>query len=154
MTQINADNICMDSMPYLRTSASSVDKNGVGIADTEAYSVIGAAMRVHRELGCGFLEPVYQEAFERELIIQEIPDQRELEVPVWYRGQRMLVHYRADFVCFKGVIVELKALSDLSGSEEAQIINYLKATKCRKGLLINFGTKRLQYKRFVFTSAS
>jgi GxxExxY protein len=148
MTQINADNICLDALSYLRTSVSSADKG-----DEETYAVIGAAMRVHRELGCGFLEPVYQEAFERELIFQEIPYQRELEIPVWYRGQKMLVHYRADFVCFEGVIVELKALSDLSGAEEAQIINYLKATKCPKGLLINFGTKRLQYKRYIFTPA-
>jgi GxxExxY protein len=131
-----------------------VDKNEASTGDKETYAVIGAAMRVHSELGCGFLEPVYQEAFERELIIQEIPYQREVEIPVWYRGQIMLIHYRADFVCFEGVIVELKALSDLSGSEEAQIINYLKAAKYQKGLLINFGTKRLQYKRFVFTSAS
>ena len=112
--------------------------------------VIGAAMRVHRELGSGFLEAVYQEALERELQIQTIPYKREVELPVFYREERLNTFYKADFLCFDRVIVELKALSSISNVEESQVINYLKASGKNKGLLINFGTNQLQYKRLVF----
>ncbi len=118
--------------------------------DPETYAIIGAAMRVHRELGFGFLEAVYQEAFERELQIQTIPYNREVELPVFYRDVRLTTFYKADFVCFDTVIVELKALSNISGVEESQVLNYLKASGKNKGLLINFGANQLQYKRLVF----
>ena len=77
-------------------------------------------------LGFGFLEAVYQEAFERELQIQTIPYQREVELPVFYRDIKLNTYYKADFICFDTVIVELKALSKISGTEESQVINYLK----------------------------
>ena len=95
--------------------------------DPQTYAIIGAAMRVHQELGFGFLEAVYQEAFERELQIQKIPYQREVELPVFYRDIKLNTYYKADFICFDTVIVELKALSNISGTEESQVINYLKA---------------------------
>ena len=94
--------------------------------DPQTYAIIGAAMRVHQELGFGFLEAVYQEAFERELQIQTIPYQREVELPVFYRDIKLNTFYKADFICFDTVIVELKALSNISGTEESQVINYLK----------------------------
>jgi len=106
-------------------------------------------MEVHRELGCGFLEPVYQEALAIELGKQHIPFEREVELPVAYKGQPLNVSYRADFVCFGSVVVELKALRDLSGNEEGQVMNYLKATGIRVGLLLNFGASSLQYRRLV-----
>jgi GxxExxY protein len=118
--------------------------------DPETYAIIGAAMRVHRELGFGFLEAVYQEAFEIELQKQKIPYKREVELPVLYGGVRLKTFYKADFVCFGTVIVELKALSNLSGIEESQVINYLKASGKNRALLINFGASQLQYKRLVF----
>lgn len=118
--------------------------------DPETYAVIGAAMRVHRELGHGFLEMVYQAALEKELSYQGIPFQREYMIPVRYRDEILNVGYRADFVCFDSIIVELKALAALSRTEEAQLINYLKATGTQRGLLFNFGTSELQYKRLVF----
>ncbi len=129
----------------LRKSAPSADKR-----DPETYAILGAAMAVHRELGHGFLEPVYQAALEKELSFREVTFAREVTIPVMYRGKPLDVSYRADFVCFNSVIVELKALGNLTGVEEAQVINYLKATGYQRGLLINFGAPKLQYKRLVF----
>lgn len=117
--------------------------------DTQTYAIIGAAIAVHKELGCGFLEAVYQEALEKEFQIQNISYKREHEIPVFYRGEKLKIYYKSDFVCFESIIVELKALTTISGIEESQVINYLKATGFHKALLINFGSKQLQYKRLV-----
>lgn len=121
--------------------------------DEQTYAVIGAAMAVHRELGHGFLEAVYQAALACELSLQSIPFQREQRLPVCYRGE-VIAEYQADFLCYGEVIVELKALQRLTGVEEAQVINYLKATGLQRGLLINFGAPSLEHKRLVFTQKS
>ena len=115
----------------------------------EVYNIIGAAMEVHNDLGCRFLEAVYQEAFEIELQNQKIPYTREQEIEIYYKEIQLNKKSRADFICFDKIIVELKALSQLSSENEAQVLNYLKATNLKVGLLINFGSKSLQYKRFV-----
>ncbi len=119
------------------------------IRDPETYAIIGAAMAVHSELGSGFLEAVYQEALEREFQTRGILYEREKELPVFYRGIRLNAFYKADFVCFGSVIAELKALQQLSGTDEAQTINYLKASGLNRALLLNFGASQLQYKRLV-----
>ncbi|MBI4569178.1 MAG: GxxExxY protein [Planctomycetes bacterium] len=119
--------------------------------DPRTYAIIGAAMAVHRELGGGFLEAVYQEAMAHELSARRVPFRREAELPVLYRGVRLKCMYRADFVCYDSVIAECKALAKLSGVEEGQVINYLKATGMETGLFLNFGGRSLEYKRVILT---
>ena len=117
--------------------------------DPRTYQIIGAAMEVHRQLGCGFLETVYQEALALEFKSREIPFKRELLFPVTYKGLRLRTEYRPDFICFDSVIVELKALSSLSPVQESQLINYLKVTGLHTGLLLNFGARTLEQRRLV-----
>jgi GxxExxY protein len=118
--------------------------------DQQTYSIIGAAMEVHRQLGCGFLEPVYQEALELEFQERGIPFVREVELPVLYKGQRLAVRYRGDFICFDAILVELKAIARLTDREGSQVINYLSACRLHRGLLLNFGSDSLQCRRFVW----
>jgi GxxExxY protein len=117
----------------------------------EAYEIIGAAMAVHRELGPGFLEAVYQEALEIEFQLRDIPYDREKQLNIDYKGHTLSKHYNADFVCYDKIIVETKAQYELTNIDEAQVFNYLKATGHKLALLINFGEKSLKYKRIVTT---
>jgi len=118
--------------------------------DGRTYRIIGAAMQVHKELGCGFLEAVYQEALGREFNLQSIPNWAQPVIEIIYKGTPLDKKYQPDYVCYEQVIVEIKAISALSGLEEAQLINYLKATGLKVGLLLNFGARSLEYKRMVY----
>ena len=117
-------------------------------SDPHTYAIIKAAMEVHRLLGCGFSEPVYQEAMQIELRIRAIPFEAQMKCRVRYKGQNLEAFYKPDFICFDEVVVELKALGRLSSIEEAQVLNYLKATGLPTGLLINFGARSLEQRRF------
>jgi len=117
--------------------------------DPETYAVIGAAMEVHRVLGHGFLEAVYQEALAMELEERQIPFQREVALDVHYKGRSLSGLYRADFICFESVVLELKAASNLAAAHKAQLIHYLRATRIPKGLLLNFGVPSLEFQRYV-----
>ena len=118
-------------------------------SDPRTYAIIGAAMEVHRQLGCGFSEPIYHEALALELVSRQIPFTSELRFRVSYKERILRKYYRPDFVCFESVIVELKALARLSRLEESQVINYLKITGYKTALLLNFGTRSLEQRRFV-----
>jgi GxxExxY protein len=119
------------------------------IRDQETYAIIGAAMEVHRTLGCGFLESVYHEALAIEFAERDIPFRREAALQIIYKDTMLPCSFRVDFICFDKVLLELKALAMLSPIEEAQVINYLKASKLPRALLSNFGTTSLQHKRLV-----
>ena len=122
--------------------------------DPQTNAIIGAAMEVHRVLGAGFLEPVYQDALALELGDRDIEYLRECPMSIDFKGRRLTSIYRPDFVCFARVIVEVKALRALTTREEAQAINYLKATQLELALLLNFGARSLEYKRFVLGGRS
>jgi len=120
------------------------------MADERTYKIIGAGMEVHKELGCGFLEAVYQEALEREFVNQGIPFKSQPTVQIAYKDKPLNKTYQPDFICFGEVILEIKAITSLTGLEESQLINYLKATGIKVGLLINFGARSLEHKRLVY----
>jgi len=119
------------------------------ILKEESYKIISVAIEVHRNLDPGFSEPLYQEALKLKFQLQKIPYEREKLLNVFYKNRKLTKRYSADFVCDENIIVELKALHETTGDHETQVLNYLEATQLRLGLLINFGTKSLQYKRLV-----
>ena len=115
----------------------------------ECYNIIGCAMEVHNELGFGFLEAVYQEALQIVFEEKNVPYIREMILDVRFRNMVLAKKYVADFLCFNELIVELKAAETLTDKDISQVINYLKATNKKVGLLLNFGTTKLQYKRII-----
>ena len=117
--------------------------------EEETYKILGACFEVHKTLGHGFLEAVYQEALEMEFQLRNIPYQREKMLYINYKGRQLKKHYVADFVCYDKIIIETKAISDLTSKDEYQILNYLKVTNFKLGLLINFGKPSLQKKRII-----
>jgi GxxExxY protein len=109
------------------------------IFKAESYKIVGACYEVYREKGCGFVEPVYQECLELEFRLQGIPNTPQSPLRLEYKGQALISSYIPDFICYDKIIVELKAVSELSDEHRAQVQNYLKATRFHLGILINFG---------------
>lgn len=120
--------------------------------ENETYQIIGACMNVHKALGPGFLESVYQEALEKELQRIQISYNRHKKLQIVFNGEFLSKFFVADLVCYDAIIVELKAASFLSKTDSDQIVNYLKSTNLCIGLLVNFGERSLKWKRFINSS--
>lgn len=116
---------------------------------TESYKIIGACYQVHKKLGSGFLESVYAEALSLEFRKADIPFEQEKKLQVFYEGLPMKKFFKADFVCYESVIIELKATKFTIDADIKQTLNNIKATQFKLGLLINFGTPSLTYKRIL-----
>mgnify|MGYP001008784413 CR=1 FL=1 len=115
----------------------------------ESYKILGACFTVHSELGCGFLENVYQEALAKELAVRKIPFKKEAELDILYKNEYLSKKYYADFICYDKIILDIKACENISDNHIAQVVNYLSATNFKLGIIINFGSKSLTYKRIV-----
>jgi GxxExxY protein len=119
----------------------SVNAGGTRLLfEQETYAIRGAVFEVYRVMGCGFLEAVYQECLEKELVKRGVPFVAQEELQISYKGHLLKQTYRPDLVCFDEIIVELKALSKTTGEHQAQVLNYLKAKGKQLGLLVNFGS--------------
>ena len=143
-------------MNIIKSSKTGLDnaerlKKGL-LYEDEVYQIIGAAIEVHKELGSGFLESVYEEAMVLESEKRKIPYETQLKIPIYYKAQKLQKEFIPDYIGYGKIIVEFKCIPKLTKVEEAQIINYLKATGKKVGLLINFGsTKKLEWKRYIRT---
>ena len=115
----------------------------------ESYKIIGICMNIHSTLGNGFLEAVYSEVLEKEFVKNNIPYQREVKLDLFFNGEKLDKKYKADFICFDNIILEIKAVSFIHENFTKQTLNYLEATDKKLGLLINFGEKSLKYKRII-----
>lgn len=120
--------------------------------DPRTYKLIGAAMAVHRSLGSGFLEAVYQEALEREFIRLSLPFERETTVAIKYEGETLQATYRPDFVVYGNIIVELKTVGRIIDAHNRQVLHYLTATGYPLAMLLNFGADSLEWRRFINTN--
>ncbi len=121
----------------------------------ESYAIIGGCFNVYKDKGCGFLEPVYQECMEIELNFLKLPAVPQQQLPLTYRGQVLKQKYIPDFICYGKIILELKAVSQLTDEHRAQVLNYLNATGYKLGLLVNFGHyPKLEYERIANTKTS
>lgn len=116
----------------------------------ESYAIMGACFEVYKEMGCGFLEPVYQECLEKELMIRKLPFHPQMELNLRYKMEPLNQKYKPDFICYEKIILEIKALKALNDEHRAQVHNYLKATGYKLGLLVNFGHfPKVEYERIV-----
>ncbi len=106
-------------------------------------------MAVHSQLGSGFLEAVYQEALEKEFVKQGIPFERQKRLTIYYDGEALRKYYIADFVCYDAIVVEIKSTNSFAKSQYEQTGNYLRAINHKLGILVNFGTSSLEYKRII-----
>ncbi|MGC8641703.1 MAG: GxxExxY protein [Isosphaeraceae bacterium] len=123
--------------------------NGL-LYENETYAIRGAIFEVYREMGSGFLEAVYQECVEKELKLRAIPFSAQPELKLSYKSESLEQTYKPELICFGLIIVELKAVKALAPEHKAQLLNYLKATGLKVGLLVNFGSyPKAEVERFV-----
>lgn len=115
----------------------------------ESYSIIGAAFEVHKQLGNGFVEKVYQDALEIEMSLRHIPNKREQHLPIFYKGVQIKHDYFADFICFDSIVIECKAVSEILDVHKSQTLNYMKINNFKLGIIINFSKQSLDYCRIV-----
>jgi GxxExxY protein len=115
------------------------EKVGSLVLEDESYRIRGAIFAVYKEIGCGFLEAIYQECLEKEFRHQGIPADPHKELPLYYKGELLMQTYRPDFICYDLVILEIKAVKELADEHRAQVHNYLKASGLQLGILVNFG---------------
>ena len=121
----------------------------------ESYAIMGACFEVYKEKGCGFNEAVFQECLEIELELRGIPFKTQVEMPLSYKGRALQSKFKADFICYDKIIVEIKAVSELVDPHRAQVLNYLSATQFELGLLVNFGHyPKVEHERFALTEKS
>jgi GxxExxY protein len=123
--------------------------NSINNDDPRTYAIIGAALEVHRVMGTGFLELLYKDALTIEFQRRNIPFEAEVPCEVAYKGHILRGNYRMDFVCYKSVVLEIKARSVTGPADHAQVLSYLASARIRHGLLLNFGTSKLEHRRFV-----
>jgi len=117
----------------------------------EAYQIVGGCIEVQNRMGCGFLEAVYQECLDIEFAEQKIPSIAQPKIELAYRDKKLKQTYQPDFVCFGKILVEIKAVAAIQPEHRAQLLNYLNATKFVLGLLVNFGSTRLEWERLANT---
>jgi GxxExxY protein len=126
------------------------EENAELIYREESYAIIGACFEVYKNKGCGFHEPIYHECLEIEFEFQRIPFLSKPPQSLQYRGRTLVQIFNPDFICYDKIIVEIKAVSALTDEHRAQVLNYLSATGCKLGLLVNFGHyPRLEYERLL-----
>ena len=127
-------------------------KDGLIFGD-ECYKIVGSCFEVYNEKGCGFLESVYQECLEIEQQYQEIPFTSQEELRLYYRGKELKQKFIPDFICYGKIILEIKAVNQLTDEHRAQVINYLNATGYKLGILVNFGGHpKIEWERIVLTA--
>lgn len=124
------------------------------VFEEETYKIIGSCIMVHKKLGNGFIEGVYQEALMKELTKAEIPFEQDKKLPIFYEGNELSHYYTANFLCYDKIIVEIKVIGFLDENIKRQSLNYLRSTNLEVGLLINFGENSLTWKRFINTPSS
>lgn len=119
--------------------------------EEESYKIIGICMEVHKKLGTGFLESVYQEVLQKEFVKRNVPFEQQKKLQLYYDQVELKKYFIADFVCFDKIIIEIKSVQFVNSNAKQQVINYLKATNFKLGLLINFGESSLKWKRIINT---
>jgi len=122
--------------------------------EKESYQIIGTCIAVHKKLGAGFDKPIYEEVLQKEFKKKKIPFEKQKRLQVFYDGIALKKQFTADFVCYDKIIVNIKSVSFLPPEAKQQVVNYLKATNFKLGLLINFGESNLKWKRVINTTDS